>query len=69
MAETKDKPAVKLACVIDRDYWADADEVFINGNPVPAGERVLAGMEVDIVDKRAFSLANSGVAKLSIPKD
>jgi hypothetical protein len=58
-----------VSCTISRDYWADANEVFINDNPLPMGERVPAGMTVDIIEKRAFKLANDGVIALVIPKD
>lgn len=64
-----DMAAKTVKCAIERDYWASADEVFIEGNAVPAETRILTGMEVDIVEKRAFALANEGVVKLVIPKD
>jgi hypothetical protein len=61
--------AKTVKVIVERDYWAAADEVFIEGKAVPAETRVLAGMDVDIVEKRAFALANDDVVKLVIPKD
>jgi hypothetical protein len=61
--------AKTVKVTIERDYWAAKDEVFINDAAVPAETRIPAGMDVEIVEKRAFALANDGVVKLVLPKD
>lgn len=63
-----DKPKT-VKVTVARDYWAGKDEVFIGSNAAPEGERIPAGMEVDIFEKRAFALANDEIVKLVIPKE
>jgi hypothetical protein len=64
MAE-KSLVAVKLKV----DRWAGKEDTFIGGNPVAEEERVLAGMDVEMPQKIAFGLVNTGIVTLLVPSD